>query len=166
MHAFISGAPKTVAVLTQEEIQILMQKYRSGGVYIPPAKLAALQQQITDKSSHDYQRMTWDALKKSLNGLINKVNVANIKNIIPELFHENLIRGRGLFTRSVMKAQASSPGFTHVYAALVAVVNSKFPDIGELLLNRVVMHFRKGFRRNDKVCYHLLPPWGIDIFPS
>jgi pre-mRNA-splicing factor CWC22 len=46
---------------------------KTAGIYIPPAKLRAMRQQITDKSSEEYQRMTWEALKKSLNGLINKV---------------------------------------------------------------------------------------------
>lgn len=63
--------------------------------------------------------------------------MANIANIVPELFQENLIRGRGLFVRAVMKAQLASPGFTHIYAALVAVVNTKLPEVGELLLKRV-----------------------------
>nr|OQO23716.1 Pre-mRNA-splicing factor cwc22 [Rachicladosporium sp. CCFEE 5018] len=58
---------------------------RSGGTYIPAARLKALQAQITDKSSKEYQRMAWEALKKSINGLINKVNVSNIKFIVPEL---------------------------------------------------------------------------------
>ncbi len=94
--------------------------------------------------------MTWDALKKSINGLINKVNVANIKNIIPELFHENIIRGRGLLARSLMKAQAASPSFSRVYAALVAVVNTKMPAVGELILSRLINQFLRGFKRNDK----------------
>ena len=38
---------------------------RSGGTYIPPARLRALQAQITDKKSKEYQRLAWDALKKS-----------------------------------------------------------------------------------------------------
>jgi len=105
---------------------------------------------VTDKSSAEYQRMTWDALKKSINGLINKVNVSNIANILPELFAENLIRGRGLLCRSLMKAQAASPTFTHVYAALVAVLNTKMPQIGELLLHRLIVQFRRAFTRNDK----------------
>ena len=74
----------------------------------------------TDKTSPEYQRMTWDALKKSINGLVNKVNSSNIKNILPELFAENMIRGRGLFARSVMKSQMASPHFSPVFAALVA----------------------------------------------
>ena len=57
------------------------------------------------------------------------MNVNNIKNIIPDYF-KNLIRGRGLFARAIMKAQLSSPGFTHVYAGLVAVVNTKLPENG------------------------------------
>lgn len=41
-----------------------------------------------------YQRMSWEALKKSINGLVNKVNVSNIENIIHELLQENIVRGR------------------------------------------------------------------------
>lgn len=126
---------------------------RSGGTYIPPARLKALQAQITDKSSKEYQRMAWEALKKSINGLINKINVSNIKHIVPELFNENLVRGRGLFCRSIMKAQAASLPFTPIYAAMVAIVNTKLPQVGELLINRLIIQFRKAYKRNDKsVC--------------
>ncbi|KAK5320036.1 pre-mRNA-splicing factor cwc22 [Exophiala xenobiotica] len=126
---------------------------RSGGTYIPPARLRALQAEITDKTSKEYQRMAWEALKKSINGLINKINVSNIKYIVPELFGENLVRGRGLFCRSIMKAQAASLPFTPIYAAMAAIVNTKLPQVGELLLNRLVVQFRKAFKRNDKaVC--------------
>ncbi|KAG0646872.1 Pre-mRNA-splicing factor cwc22 [Hyphodiscus hymeniophilus] len=123
---------------------------RSGGTYIPPARLRALQSQITDKTSKEYQRMAWEALKKSINGLINKINVSNIKHIVPELFGENLVRGRGLFCRSIMKAQAASLPFTPIYATMVAIVNTKLPQIGELLLKRLITQFKKGFKRNDK----------------
>ncbi|KAK3675311.1 pre-mRNA-splicing factor cwc22 [Recurvomyces mirabilis] len=126
---------------------------RSGGTYIPPARLKALQAQITDKTSKEYQRMAWEALKKSINGLINKVNVSNIKDIVPELFNQNLVRGRGLFCRSIMKAQATSLPFTPILAAMVAIVNTKLPQVGELLINRLIIQFRKAFKRNDKsVC--------------
>lgn len=126
---------------------------RSGGTYIPPARLRALQAQITDKSSKEYQRMAWEALKKSINGLINKINVSNIKFIVPELFGENLVRGRGLFCRSIMKAQAASLPFTPIYATMAAIVNTKLPQVGDLLLSRLIVQFRKAFKRNDKaVC--------------
>lgn len=137
-----------------ENPKVVVQKEenlgRSGGVYIPPYKLARMMKEVQDKSSVEYQRMSWDALRKSINGLVNKVNATNIKNIIPELFAENLIRGRGLFCRSCMKSQMASPGFTDVFAALVAVANTKFPEVGELLLRRIILQLQRAYKRNDK----------------
>lgn len=127
-----------------------MLNTRTGGAYIPPARLRMMQAQITDKSSIAYQRLAWEALKKSIHGHINKINVGNIGIIIKELLKENIVRGRGLLCRSVIQAQAASPTFTNVYAALVSAVNSRFPNIGELLLKRLVIQFKRGFKRNDK----------------
>jgi pre-mRNA-splicing factor CWC22 len=124
---------------------------RAGGVYIPPFKLARLQQDIEDKTCPEYQRQAWEALRKSINGLVNKVNTSNIKNLVEELFQENLVRGQGLFCRSVVRAQMASPGFTHVFAALAAVVNSKLPQIGDLLIRRIILQFRRAYKRNDKI---------------
>lgn len=126
---------------------------KTGGAYIPPAKLRLMQAEITDKTSAAYQRIAWEALKKSVHGHINKVNTSNIGIIARELLHENIVRGRGLLCRSLIQAQAASPTFTNVYAALVAVINSKFPNIGELLLKRLVLQFKRGFKQNNKtVC--------------
>jgi pre-mRNA-splicing factor CWC22 len=62
------------------ELEAYMRKKRegqtkSGGVYMPPFRLAALQQDVKDKKSRVFQRLQWDALRKSINGLINKVCV-------------------------------------------------------------------------------------------
>ncbi|KAI0029326.1 MIF4G-domain-containing protein, partial [Vararia minispora EC-137] len=128
---------------------------RSGGVYVPPARLRAMREAASaDRSSAEYQRLSWDALRKSITGIVNRVNVANIKHVVPELFAENLVRGRGLFARSVMKAQAASLPFTPVFAALVAIINSKLPQVGELVLTRLVSQFRRAFKRNDKTVCH------------
>ncbi|XP_008569216.1 PREDICTED: pre-mRNA-splicing factor CWC22 homolog [Galeopterus variegatus] len=143
-----SAQDEPTAKKKKDELDPLLT--RTGGAYIPPAKLRMMQEQITDKNSLAYQRMSWEALKKSINGLINKVNISNISIIIQELLQENIVRGRGLLSRSVLQAQSASPIFTHVYAALVAIINSKFPQIGELILKRLILNFRKGYRRNDK----------------
>ncbi|KAJ8916237.1 hypothetical protein NQ315_016376 [Exocentrus adspersus] len=132
---------KTVDLLTS----------RTGGAYIPPAKLRMMQENITDKSSAAYQRIAWEALKKSIHGYINKVNTSNIGIIAREVLHENIVRGRGLLCKSIIQAQAASPTFTNVYAALVSVINSKFPSIGELLLKRLVLQFKRGFKQNNKL---------------
>jgi pre-mRNA-splicing factor CWC22 len=55
------------------EMKTLINTTRTGGAYIPPGRLRLMQAQITDKSSKEFQRIAWEALKKSINGLINKV---------------------------------------------------------------------------------------------
>ncbi|CAF0826937.1 unnamed protein product [Adineta ricciae] len=123
---------------------------RTGGLYMPPAKLRLLQASLTDKSSPEYQRLAWEALKKTINGRVNKVNISNLPLIIRELFKDNIVRGRGLLARGVIQAQIASPFYTHVYAALVSVINTKFPQIGELVVKRLISSFRRTYQRNDK----------------
>lgn len=72
-----------------------------------------------------YQRIAWEALKKSIHGLTNKINVDNIGKVTRDLLRENIVRGRGLLCRSIMQAQLASTTYTHVYAALVAIINTK-----------------------------------------
>lgn len=147
----------------RKEFDQLASNSKSGGRYIPPARLRAMQaaEAAKDKSSPEYQRLSWDALRKSITGIVNRVNVTNIKHVVPELFSENLIRGRGLFARSVMKAQAASLPYTPVFAALVAILNTKLPQVGELVLHRLISQFRRSFKRNDKVRIR-----GLDSMPT
>ena len=57
-----------------------------------------------EKTSLEHQKYMWEMLRKSINGIVNKVNTSNIQNIILELFNENLLRGKGLLARAIMKA--------------------------------------------------------------
>ena len=123
---------KQSEVPTAQKKAVDLLTTRTGGAYIPPAKLRMMQAQITDKSSAAYQRIAWEALKKSIHGHINKVNTGNITIIVRELFKENIVRGRGLLCRSIIQAQAASPTFTHVYSALVAVINSKVRSLHQV----------------------------------
>ncbi|KAG5566251.1 hypothetical protein RHGRI_002003 [Rhododendron griersonianum] len=41
-------------------------------------------------------------------------------------------------------------GFTDVFAALVAVVNTKFPQVGHLLWKRIILQLKRAYKRNDK----------------
>ncbi|CAF1200519.1 unnamed protein product [Adineta steineri] len=123
---------------------------RTGGLYMPPAKLRLLQASLTNKQTPEYQRIAWEALKKTINGRVNKVNISNLPLIIRELFKDNIVRGRGLLARGIIQAQTASPFYTHVYAALVSVINTKFPQIGELIVKRLISSFRRTYQRNDK----------------
>jgi len=61
---------------------------RSGGVHMPPAQLLSLQAAAAQNRSSDsaqYQRLSWDALRESITDTVNRVNVGNIRHIVPEL---------------------------------------------------------------------------------
>eukprot|EP00820_Chromera_velia_P026788 Cvel_35330.t1-p1 / transcript=Cvel_35330.t1 / gene=Cvel_35330 / organism=Chromera_velia_CCMP2878 / gene_product=Pre-mRNA-splicing factor cwc22, putative / transcript_product=Pre-mRNA-splicing factor cwc22, putative / location=Cvel_scaffold6413:24-371(-) / protein_length=84 / sequence_SO=supercontig / SO=protein_coding / is_pseudo=false len=66
----------------KKKVEQLEALGRAGGVYIPPFKLARLQKQIEDKTSPEYQRQAWEALRKSINGLVNKANVSNVRALV------------------------------------------------------------------------------------
>ncbi|KAK4349592.1 hypothetical protein RND71_032347 [Anisodus tanguticus] len=46
--------------------------------------------------------------------------------------------------------QMASPGFTDAFAALVAIVNTKFPEVDDLLLRRIMLQLQRAYKRNDK----------------
>ncbi|CDP04210.1 unnamed protein product [Coffea canephora] len=96
------------------------------------------------------QRPLWDALKKTINRLVNKVTVSNVRNVAKELLSENLIWGRGLFCSAILKTSIASHTFTPVFAALVAAINSRYPDVGYLLIKRIAEQFEIGCKQNDK----------------
>jgi len=89
----------------------------------------------------------WELLRKSINGIVNKVSVANISHIVMELFNENLLRGRGLLAKAILKAQMASAGHTHVFVALLSAINTKLPDVVRLVVHRVIHAFQKAYRR-------------------
>ncbi|KAJ1859241.1 pre-mRNA-splicing factor cwc22, partial [Coemansia sp. RSA 638] len=124
----------------------------AGGRYMPPTLKRKMMADAASRgdAKEGQQRESWDQLKKRINGPVNKANIGNIKDIIVELFGANLVRGRGLLCRSLMRAQSQSTSFTAVYAALIAVINTKLPLIGELMVTRLVLQFRRAFKRDDK----------------
>ncbi|KAJ2268152.1 pre-mRNA-splicing factor cwc22, partial [Coemansia sp. RSA 2522] len=116
----------------------------AGGRYMPPALKRKMMADAASRgdAKEVQQRESWDQLKKRINASVNRANIGNIKDIIVELFGANLVRGRGLLCRLLMRAQSQSTSFTAVYAALVAVINTKLPLIGELMVTRLVLQFR------------------------
>jgi pre-mRNA-splicing factor CWC22 len=143
-----------------------------GAVYIPPAKrkqmmLEAQQQKEKEEAenvaenaqsksssaehSAAIQRETWQEQKRAIHGTINRLNASTIKPLIHDLFQKvNLIRMRGVLCKSVLSAAVSSPKFADVYAALIAVINSKLPEVGELIVKRAILAFRRYYKQRDK----------------
>ena len=143
---------------------------RSYGVYVPPFKRKQMEKEAREKSlnadheenpptndapernpSLQEQRQKWEDLKKVINGTINRLNTKTIKELIHNLFQNaNLIRAKGILAKAVLRAAMTSPAYAPVYASLVAVINTKLPEIGELILIRSILTFRRSYARQDR----------------
>ncbi|KAI2510656.1 Domain in DAP-5 [Fragilaria crotonensis] len=132
-----------------------------GGVYIPPAKRrqmlleqqqdAAQQLVPTKERSSAIQQQTWNDQKRVIHGTINRLNESTIKPLIHDLFRKvNLLRLRGILAKHLLQAALTSTQYSAVYAALVAVLNTKLPEVGELVLKRSILSFRRHYRRREK----------------
>ncbi|CAO2206617.1 unnamed protein product [Urochloa humidicola] len=136
--------------MEEETARCPASKRVSGGIYVPPHSVSASNYDEDRSCLAAYQRRSWDALRKSLTGLINKATPAHIRHVARELLAENLVRGRGLLCRALMRSQAACPAFTDVFAALAAVVNAKIPLVGRLLLIRLVLRLRRAYAIGDR----------------
>lgn len=137
-----------------EENSLPKNPLKIGEKYIPPYKMDKIIADIrakNDTKSEEYQKIMWDLLSKSINGIINKVNVSNIQNIIYELFNENLLRGQGLLIKCIVRGQLTSSNYTPIYAALICVLNSKLPFIGNLYIRRYIALFKKAYKESNKI---------------
>ena len=137
-----------------EETSLPKNPLKIGEKYVPPYKMNKIIEQIRNKNdtkSEEYQKIMWDLLSKSINGIINKVNVSNIQNIIYELFNENLLRGQGLLIKCIIRGQLTSSNYTPIYAALICVLNSKLPFIGNLFIRRYIALFKKAYKESNKI---------------
>ncbi|KAL0056608.1 pre-mRNA-splicing factor cwc22, partial [Marasmius tenuissimus] len=78
-----------------------------GHLHVSSSPMCASSCTVTNgKANLEYQQLSWDTLRKSITGIVNRVNFTNVQQLIPKLFTENLIRSRGLFAWSIVKAQA------------------------------------------------------------
>lgn len=144
-----------VALSSSRTVRPIRQE--TAGVYIPPAKRKLLEQQqkeAGDKpapSTMQSQRTSWEHLKRTINGTINRLSPTTIKPLIHDLFtNANLIRGRGILATSILRASQASPQYANIYAALASVINTKLPEVGELLLTRAILSFRRGYKSRDR----------------
>ncbi|ESL09882.1 hypothetical protein TRSC58_02393 [Trypanosoma rangeli SC58] len=126
--------------------------------YVPPHRKREVSEIYGNKTTENndgkttseaLQRESWQALSRSITGIINRVSGDYVELSATELFRENIIRGRGLLCRSLMRAQLADPDLSNVFSSLVSRVNKEFSIIGLLLVKRLVVQWWRLRRRLD-----------------
>ncbi|KAH6829441.1 hypothetical protein C2S53_011484 [Perilla frutescens var. hirtella] len=103
-----------------------------------------------DEETIDHNKMEWLSMKTRITALVEKADVSNVELVADQILNENIIKGKGVFCQTVMKSQSESPESSDVYAAVVAIINSKFPEVGYLLVKRAVLEFKEAHDSGDK----------------
>jgi len=166
-NAELSGQhdrPKVAVDLRAEMTK--MAATRGGGAYIPPHRLRAIMQQAQDDkdtSTAEFQRLSWDALRKSINGLINKVNISNIKLIVPEVSTRQRTNiHRALLTVIFISAWIAAVwGEPHPWTWIVRAVNDAGP--GQLAPVHSNLRFARRHRKHQIAPSGRTPPYSPDL---
>ena len=95
------------------------------------------------------QRRLWNETQRVIRRSINQANMDNIKVVLPGLLTQNLTWARGVFCRSMLESVMRTPELGAILAALVAVVNSLYPTVGNLLVTRIAARIVKEHRRQQ-----------------
>lgn len=96
------------------------------------------------------QKNRWIALRESIDVAVNKLDRLNVSDTSLALFNVNIVRGRGLFCRAITKKLLAEPSTAPFLASLACIVNSKFPEVGELLIARIVVLYKRGYVDGDR----------------
>ncbi|WPK24175.1 hypothetical protein PUMCH_001438 [Australozyma saopauloensis] len=95
------------------------------------------------------QKEHWETLRSSIQKSIDSLTVENVQVVSKELLLVNILRGQGLFCRYLIEKALPNPKRCPEYASLVSVINSQFPEIGELLGVRLAVLFKKFYVDNE-----------------
>ncbi|KAK6204311.1 cell cycle control protein [Scheffersomyces amazonensis] len=111
------------------------------------SEIESLQYKQNDEAQ---QKVQWVKTRKTIEQLIaQKLTKKTIQEVTIEIFQINLIRYLGILVRAIMKHQLKNISKTSVLASLTSILNSKIPEIGELLVNRLILQFRKNLSQKN-----------------
>lgn len=95
------------------------------------------------------QRKLWLQLRRTIGKHVARANKSNVKHVSIKLFETNVVRGRGILARAILANVLTEPDKHAVFALLVAVLNLKVPQIGELVAARTVALWKYLYMKND-----------------
>lgn len=98
----------------------------------------------------------WARLKTSIDLLVDKANKDNIGIISVELLKLNLYRGKFLFVKKIMRTSKRHDKPAWILASLVNIINWKIPEIGEILINKMIVEFKNDYISNRPIKIDLL----------
>lgn len=95
------------------------------------------------------QRENWNSLRRAIHASIDELDSKNIPETAKKLLSVNILRGQGLLCRYLIQTALRDAKKCSLYAAVTCVLSSQFPEIGELLVVRLAVLFKKAYIGNN-----------------
>lgn len=89
-------------------------------------------------------------MRDSIDNSVLKLKRQNVMETSLALFNVNVLRGRGLLCRAIVKRLLLNKSDAPILASLACIINSKIPEVGEALVARVVVLYKRGYVENDR----------------
>lgn len=106
-----------------------------------------------------FQRENWEMIRSHVSPIISNLTMDNLQESHRDLFQVNILIGRNIICKNVVDFTLNKQNGRLIPAlsALIALLNSDIPDIGETLAKELMLMFVQQFNRKDYVsCGNIL----------
>ncbi|CAR27805.1 hypothetical protein ZYGR_0N02910 [Zygosaccharomyces rouxii] len=103
---------------------------------------------MDEETSKELQKNNWGTIGSHIDSVIANLDDFNLVNSFKSLLDVNVIRGKRLVVRYILKYQAQNDR-PIVYAALSSMLNAELAEFGEILTQEATVRFIDGYREMD-----------------
>ncbi|EJS43614.1 cwc22p [Saccharomyces arboricola H-6] len=101
----------------------------------------------------DFQKENWQMLESHVSPIISNLTMDNLLESYKDLFQVNIILGENVVCKNVVEFILKKQNSRRIpaLAALITLLNSNIPEIGETLTKELMLTFVKQFNHRDHI---------------
>lgn len=114
---------------------------------------------INDEEGVEFQRENWEMIRSHVSPIISNLTMDNLLDSYKQLFQVNIVVGGNIVCQNVVNfiLKKQNKGQIPALAALITLLNSDVPEIGETLIKELMLTFVKQFNHRDYIsCDNIL----------
>ena len=99
------------------------------------------------------EKENWEMINSHVSGIVSNLTMDNLQESYKDLFQVNIILGRNIVCSNILDFTLKKQNSRQmpVLSALITLLNSEIPEIGETLTKELVLTFVEQFNHRDYV---------------
>ncbi|GAV53799.1 hypothetical protein ZYGR_0AK03010 [Zygosaccharomyces rouxii] len=103
---------------------------------------------MDEETSKELQKNNWGTIGSHIDSVIASLDDSNLVNSFRSILNVNVIRGKKLVVRYILKYQTQNDR-PMTYAAFSSMLNAELAEFGEILTQEATVRFIDGYREKD-----------------